>query len=135
VFDASIEVPVKIHDPGKPIGTHVFTAMAREGAGLRWSAVTIDSSDDATSALDRITIPREVLDRVAPSALPRSSIIVSDEPLSSETNYRTEFVAVLSNHPQGGFATRERTGDILSANDNSWDRGYEPISGIKHISE
>ena len=31
------------------------------------------------------------------------SLIVSDEPLSAETNYRTEFVAVLSNHPQGGF--------------------------------
>src|SRR5262249_53499869 len=28
VFDTSIEVPVKIRDPGKPIGTHVFTAMA-----------------------------------------------------------------------------------------------------------
>jgi len=136
VFDASIEVPVKIRDPGKPIGTHVFTAMAREGAGLRWSAVTIDGSDDASSALDRITIPREVLDRVAPNALPRSSIIVSDEPLSSETNYRTEFVAVLSNHPQGGFATRDRTGDILSADDNLWgERGYEPLSGIRGISE
>ncbi len=136
VFDASIEVPVKIRNPGKPIGTHVFTAMAREGAGLRWSAVTIDDGDDASSALDRITIPREVLDRVAPIALPRSSIIVSDEGLSSETNYRTEFVAVLSNHPQGGFVTRERTGDILSADDNLWGgRGYEPLSGIRGISE
>jgi hypothetical protein len=136
VFDASIEVPVKIRNPGKPIGTHVFTAMAREGAGLRWSAVTIDDGDDAGSALDRITIPREVLDRVAPTALPRSSIIVSDEPLSAETNYRTEFVAVLSNHPQGGFVTRGRAGDILSAEDNLWgERGYEPLSGIKGISE
>ena len=136
VFDASIEVPVKIRNPGQPIGTHVFTAMARDGAGLRWSAVTIDNGDDAGSALDRITIPREVLDRVAPTALPRSSIIVSDEPLSAETNYRTEFVAVLSNHPQGGFVTRGRTGDVLSADDNSWDGGgYEPMSGIRGVSE
>jgi hypothetical protein len=136
VFEASIEVPVKIRNPGKPIGTHVFTAMAREGAGLRWSAVTIDDGDDAGSALDRITIPREVLDRVAPTALPRSSIIVSDEPLSSETNYRTEFVAVLSNQPQGGFATRGRAGDILSADDDlSGGAGYEPLSGIRDISE
>jgi hypothetical protein len=136
VFEASIEVPVKIRNPGKPIGTHVFTAMAREGVGLRWSVVTIDNGDDASSALDRITIPREVLDRVAPTALPRSSIIVSDEPLSAETNYRTEFVAVLSNQPQGGFATRDRTGDILSADDNLWgERGYEPTSGIRGISE
>jgi hypothetical protein len=44
--------------------------------------------------------------------LPRSSIIVSDEPLSRETNYRTEFVAVLSNQPQGGFVTRKPTADI-----------------------
>jgi hypothetical protein len=41
--------------------------------------------------------------------LPRSSIIVSDEPLSSETNYRTEFVAVLADQPQGGFITRKPT--------------------------
>ena len=87
----------------------MYSAMAREGAGLRWSAVTIDGGDDAGSALDRITIPQEVLDRVAPTALPRSSIIVSDEPLSAETNYRTEFVAVLSNQPQGGFITRKPT--------------------------
>jgi len=136
VFDASIEIPVKIRNPDKAIGTHVFTAMAPEGAGLRWSAVTIDDGDNASNALDRITIPQEVLDRVAPTALPRSSIIVSDERLSAETNYRTEFVAVLSNHPHGGFVTRARTGDILSADDNLWGgRGYEPMSGIKSISE
>jgi len=109
VFDATIEVPVTIRDPDKPIGTHVFTAMARNDAGLRWTAVTIDNGDDAKDALDRISIPSEVLDRIAPTALPRSSIIVSDEPLSRETNYRTEFIAVLSNQPQGGFITRRPT--------------------------
>lgn len=113
VFDSSIEVPITIRNPNKPIGTHVFTAMARTETGLRWSAVTIDHGDGAKEALDRITIPQEVLDRIAPSALPRSSIIISDEPLSAETNYRTEFVAVLSNQPQGGFITRERTNDIM----------------------
>ena len=112
VFDASIEAPVTIRDPDRPIGTHVFTAVARNGTGLRWTAVTIDDGDDAKDALDRITIPRDVLDRIAPTAVPRSSIIVSDEPLSSETNYRTEFVAVLSNQPQGGFMTRQPTADV-----------------------
>jgi hypothetical protein len=106
VFDATIEVPVTIRNPNEPIGTHVFTAVARNGAGLRWTAVTIDDGDEAKDALDRITIPQDVLDRIAPTALPRSSIIVSDEPLSRETNYRTEFVAVLNNQPQGGFVTR-----------------------------
>ena len=109
VFDAIIEVPVTIRDPDKPIGTHVFTAMARNETGLRWTAVTIDNGDDAKDALDRITIPQDVLDRIAPTALPLSSIIVSDEPLSRETNYRTEFVAVLSNQPQGGFLMRRPT--------------------------
>ena len=111
VFDATIEVPVTIRNPDKPIGTHVFTAMARNDAGLRWTAVTIDNGDEAKNALDRITIPQDVLDRIAQTALPRSSIVVSDEPLSSETNYRTEFVAVLSNQPQGGFITRQPTTD------------------------
>ncbi|MGO9462389.1 MAG: L,D-transpeptidase [Rhodomicrobium sp.] len=118
VFDSTIEVPVTIRDPDKPIGTHVFTAMARNDAGLRWAVVTIDNGDDAKAALDRITIPQDVLDRIAPAALPRSSIIVSDEPLSHETNFRTEFVAVLNNQPQGGFVTRRPT--AVAASGNSW---------------
>jgi hypothetical protein len=118
VFNASIEASVTIRDPNRPIGTHVFTAVARNGTGLRWTAVTIDDGDNAKDALDRITIPQDVLDRIAPTAVPRSSIIVSDEPLSSETNYRTEFVAVLNNQPQGGFVTREPTADVSDANGN-----------------
>ena len=124
VFDSTIEVPVTIRNPDRPIGTHVFTAMARNDAGLRWSAVTIDSGDDAKSALDRITIPKDVLDRIAPTALPRSSIIVSDKPLSRETNFRTEFVAVLNNQPQGGFVTRRPTPTVPRG--NGWgDSGFD----------
>jgi hypothetical protein len=115
VFDATIEVPVTIRNPERPIGTHVFTAMARNDAGLRWSAVTVDDADDAKGALDRITIPQDVLDRIAPTALARSSIVVSDEPLSAETNYRTEFVAVLNKQPQGGFVTRKPTPTIVAS--------------------
>jgi uncharacterized protein (TIGR02246 family) len=115
VFDATIETPVTIRNPDKPIGTHVFTAMARDDAGLRWTAVTVDNMDDAKDALDRLTIPQDVLNRIGPTALPRSSIIVSDEPLSRETNYRTEFVAVLSNQPQGGFLMRRPTVGVAVA--------------------
>jgi hypothetical protein len=120
VFDATIEVPVAIRDPDKRIGTHVFTAMARNDAGLRWTVVTIDNGDDAKDALDRITIPKDVIDRIASTALPRSSIIVSDEPLSRETNYRTEFVAVLNNQPQGGFLTRRPTVEVPVASGDDW---------------
>jgi lipoprotein-anchoring transpeptidase ErfK/SrfK len=120
VFDTTIEVPVMIRNPDQPIGTHVFTAMARNDAGLRWTAVTIDNGDDANDALDRITIPQDVLDRIASTALPRSSIIISDEPLSRETNYRTEFVAVLNNQPQGGFLNRRPTIAVPVASGNFW---------------
>lgn len=127
VFDTSIEVPVTIRNPDQPLGTHVFTAMAKNNTGLRWSVVTIDDGDNAKDALDRITIPQEVWDRIAPTALPRSSIIISDEPLSAETNYRTEFVAVLSNQPQGGFITRKPTAPPMAvASDDGyggWDNG------------
>ena len=127
VFDATIEVPVTIRNPDRRIGTHVFTAVARNEAGLRWTAVTIDNADDAKAALDRITIPQEVLDRIGPTALPRSSIVISDEPLSAETNYRTEFVAVLSGQPQGGFITRKPTANVLVAGDNRGDDGFSPF--------
>ncbi|WP_256809130.1 L,D-transpeptidase [Bradyrhizobium sp. Bra64] len=124
VFDTSIEVPVTIRNPDQPLGTHVFTAMAKNDTGLRWSVVTIENGDDAKDALDRITIPQDVWDRIGPTALPRSSIVISDEPLSAETNYRTEFVAVLSNHPQGGFITRKPTAPPMDvADDDGWGNG------------
>jgi hypothetical protein len=133
VFDASIEVPVTIRNPDQPIGTHVFTAVARNGAGLgaslRWTAVTIENGDDAKDALDRITIPQDVLNRIAPTALPRSSIIVSDEPLSRETNYRTEFVAVLNNQPQGGFLMRRPTVNVpVARNQMRWPMDNVPVA-------
>jgi hypothetical protein len=122
---ATLEVPVTIRNPDKPIGTHVFTAVARNDSGLRWTAVSIDNADGARDALDRIAFPLDLLDRIVPTALPRSSIVISDEPLSAETNYRTEFVAVLSNQPQGGFITRKPTANVEVASGNFWgDNGF-----------
>ena len=118
LYDFSQEFPVTIKDPDKPIGTHIFTAVARDGGGLRWTEVSIDSGDNAKDALDRITFPEAVLDKIAPTAVPLSSIIISDEPLSSETNYRTEFVAVLNNQPQGGFITRAPSPRVNIARDD-----------------
>ena len=120
-MEVGFEVPVTIRNSDKPIGTHVFTAVARTNGGLRWTAVTIDDGDDAKAALDRITIPQDVLDRIAPTALPRSSLVISDEPLNRETNYRTEFVVVLNNQPQGGLAMRRRQDDFRVAGRGGWD--------------
>jgi hypothetical protein len=113
-FQATIEVPITIRDPDKPIGTHIFTAVARTDTGLRWTAVTIDDGDDAKDALDRISIPQDVLDRIAPTAAPRTSLIISDEPPNREQNYRTEFVVVLNNQPQGGLAIRKPASDMVA---------------------
>ena len=117
MFDTTVEIPITIRNPDKPLGTHIFTAMAWNDRGLRWSAVTIDDGDNAKAALGRISIPQEVLDRIAPTALPRSSIIISDEPPHRETNYRTEFILALQNQPQGGLAMRKPPVRVVRDND------------------
>ena len=83
--------------------------------------------NSAQAALDRISIPQDVLDRIAPTALPRSSLIISDEPLNRETNYRTEFVVALHNQPQGSLAMRRARPDVRvarsrAANDDGFTR-------------
>ena len=122
-FESILEVPVTIRNPDKPIGTHVFTAVGRTAGGLRWTAVTIDGGDIAKAALDRITIPQDVLDRIAPTALPRSSLVISDEPLNRETNNHTEFVVALHDQPQGGLAMRKRPAEVRTVRrDDSFNR-------------
>ncbi|HEY1360985.1 MAG TPA: L,D-transpeptidase family protein [Xanthobacteraceae bacterium] len=137
-FQPILESPVTIIDPDRPIGTHVFTAMAAAGGGadLRWSVVSLKGGlspgeggepqaltngggahaaepstpepGGAKAALDRIVIPQDIVEQVAGMASPRSSLIVSDEELSPETANDTDFVVVLSDEPQGGIAIRRR---------------------------
>jgi hypothetical protein len=136
-FGPVFESPVTIADPDRPIGTHVFTAIERstDDANLRWSVVSLGGArppsgtvephgrargssfrdveavptdpDSAKAALDRIVIPQDALDRIAGVAA-RSSLIVTDEGLSSETGKGTEFVVLLSGEPQGGITSRRR---------------------------
>ena len=136
-FEPILESPVTILDADRPIGTHVFTAMERTSgdANMRWSVVSLDSGrphggmvephgrarggsgrdvepmptepGSAKAALDRIVIPQDVLDRIAGMA-PRSSLIITDEALSSETGKGTDFVVLLSGEPQGGIKIRRR---------------------------
>jgi hypothetical protein len=133
LFDAA----VTIEDPDRPIGTHVFTAMepASTGSNVRWNVVSLETEgkqeaaveaharaseragrnvevnppkpDAAKSALDRIVIPQDVLDRI-PAMTARSSLIVTDEAVSSETGKGTDFIVLLSDEPQGGIKFRRR---------------------------
>jgi hypothetical protein len=134
-FQPILESPVTIRESDRPIGTHVFTAMERTGGDdMRWSVVSLDGghpdggvvdgparegrgrdaeleSTDAAgakAALDRIAIPQDVLDRIEGMASPRSSLIISDEALSSETGKGTEFVVLMSGEPQEGVKMRRR---------------------------
>jgi L,D-transpeptidase catalytic domain len=136
-FEPISEGPVTILDADRPIGTHVFTAMERTNGGtsIRWSVVSLDGGglhggtvephghalggsgrdiepilaepDSAKAALGRIFIPQDTLDRI-PGMVPRSSLIVTDEALSSETGKGTDFVVLLSGEPQGGIKFRRR---------------------------
>ena len=62
----------------------------------------------ATAALDRITIPPEVIARFSEVAWPGSSLIISDEPMSKETNKATDFIVLVSTEPQGGIKKRPK---------------------------
>lgn len=119
-FKRVLDSPVTIAEPDRPIGTHVFTAAERSDgdAKLQWNAVSLRGSGGAASpapkdvesaraALDRITIPQDVLSNIT-GTVPRASLIVTDEPPSSETGNGTEFVVLLSGEPQGGIKKRPR---------------------------
>jgi hypothetical protein len=140
-FQPILESPVTIRDADRSIGTHVFTATGRTNGdtGVRWSVVSLHdgrpradvveprgrtrrapgrnvepmSTDagGASAALDRIVIPQDVSDHLAGMASPRSSLIISDEGLSSETGKGTDFVVVLSGEPQGALKIRRRGPD------------------------
>jgi hypothetical protein len=159
-FRPILESPVMIHDADRPIGTHVFTAIERTGgADMRWSVVSLngrqaDAGADeprgptrgrrgqvepratdpgpAKEALDRIAIPQDALDRIAGIASPRSSLIISDEALSSETGKDTEFVVLMSGEPQGGIKFRRRDPQTKVRVERRGDRlptGHSPFAG------
>jgi hypothetical protein len=139
-FEPILETPVTILDADRPIGTHIFTAVERtnDASNMRWNVVSLDDGrphggmaeskgrdsgshghdvepmltdpGSAKSALDRIAIPQEALDHIAGIA-PGSSLIITDEALSSETGKGTDFVVILSGEPQGGIKIRRRGPD------------------------
>ena len=103
-FEPLFDIPVEIERPDLPLGTHVFTAIARKDdtASLRWTVVSMGSSQktapvshpNAVAALDRITIPQAALDRISELAAPGASLIISDQGLSQETGIGTDFIVL-----------------------------------------
>ena len=65
-------------------------------------------SGTAKAALDRIEIPQNIVDRISEVISPGSSLIISDEGMSTETGEGTDFVILMSGEPQGGIKIRRR---------------------------
>jgi hypothetical protein len=156
-FQPILEIPITVQDSDRPIGTHVFTAMERNGTDIRWSSVSLvggrpDGSgtdpnssihkdrdraamamatdpESAKAALDRIAIPQDSLDVIAEKISRRSSLIISDEGLSSETGNATEFVIPLSGEPQGGLKNRRPSSQMEARYDRGMPYWRPPFAG------
>jgi lipoprotein-anchoring transpeptidase ErfK/SrfK len=117
VFDAS----VTFEEPNRPLGTHVFTALAvnDDNTTLRWNVVSmpgarpepvkksvkakhleppaapvVGPASNASEALGRVTIPPDALERISELMSPGASLIISDKGLGSETGKGTDFIVL-----------------------------------------
>ncbi len=112
IFDA----PATVRDPKAPLGSQLYiaTAVGADGASLKWSVLSIppqrvdepgarkkgkaadeepypmlgvySSSASPDEALERVDIGQDVRDRIAERLWTGASIIISDQPVSGETN-------------------------------------------------
>lgn len=125
-FEPLFDVDVSITPSDRPLGTHVFTAEEDKSqpGTFRWSAMTLpvpasakhklyarskqghvsdvaetsaaQEPDSAAEALDRLTIPKDAMTRIAEALTTGSSLIVSDQGVASgETGQGTDFIVPL----------------------------------------
>lgn len=85
IFDA----PVRLLDPDRPLGTHLYVAMNFEprATETQWIVVTPKKTDGAgpEEALDRIALPDAMRQQISELLTPGSSLIISDNGISGET--------------------------------------------------
>jgi hypothetical protein len=120
-FEPVFDAPVTFEEPNRPLGTHVFTALAvnDDNTTLRWNVVSmpgarpepvkksvkgkrleppaapvVGPASNATEALDRVTIPPDALERISELMSPGASLIISDKGLGSETGKGTDFIVL-----------------------------------------
>ena len=80
--------------------------------------------DPVRAALDRIEIPQNVADRISEIISPGSSLVISDEGMSTETGVDTDFVILMSGEPQGGIEMRRHNPDAHNRYDSRYDHSY-----------
>jgi hypothetical protein len=116
----------------RAIAEHAVPDTSPGGHDVQLASVESANPESASpeSALDRISIPPETSERIAAMISPRSSLIISDEGVSSETGRGTDFVVLLSGEPQGGIAIRHHTpgGSGRYGGDRYWGSPYRPPS-------
>jgi hypothetical protein len=121
-FEPVYEAAITIAEPGKPLGTHLYTAMQvkPEDGSVRWSSLSVPdapapapaartrkgeaapvapppavAASTAAEALDRISIPEEARQRVAELMGAGASLVISDQGFGSETGkHGTDFIVV-----------------------------------------
>ena len=97
-FDPIFDAPVTFDQPDRPLGTHVFTALAlKDDNTMRWTVVTAAPSGARSgpeAALDRITIPPATRDQISELMSPGASLIISDKGLGGETGKGTDFIVL-----------------------------------------
>jgi lipoprotein-anchoring transpeptidase ErfK/SrfK len=120
-FEPVFDAPVTFEQPDRPLGTHVFTALAvnDDNTTLRWNVVSMPGAtkpapvkksakgkhvepaaapfvpaSNASEALDRVTIPPDALQRISELMSPGASLIISDKGLGGETGKGTDFIVL-----------------------------------------
>jgi hypothetical protein len=113
-FDPIFNAPVTFAQPDRPLGTHVFTALAlNDDDTMRWNVVTIPTGwtkpsgkgksvepvavgkpSTAAEAIERVTIPQDAIDRISELMSAGASLIISDQGLGPETGTGTDFIVL-----------------------------------------
>jgi lipoprotein-anchoring transpeptidase ErfK/SrfK len=114
-FDPIYSAPVTFEQPDRPVGTHVFTALAlNDDDSARWNVITIPGAggwsrkgekdrgelpsagtpSSPAQALERVNIPSDALDRVSELMSGGASLIISDYGLGPETGTGTDFIVL-----------------------------------------
>jgi hypothetical protein len=113
-FEPLFNVPVTFEQPDRPLGTHVFTALAlNDDDTMRWNVVTVPTGwtkpsgkvknaepavvgkpSTAAEALERVTIAQDAIDRISELMSAGASLIISDQGLGPETGTGTDFIVL-----------------------------------------
>ena len=91
VFRNGVEIgvaKVSIDNPGEPLGTHAYLAVAAEGGNsTRWKAVALprhhtqERIEVDTQAIDRVKLPPRFISRFKPLLSPGVTMMITDAPI------------------------------------------------------